>query len=54
MKLKGKQFDTILNIQKASIKIISRPISKEDFQRSFLKLYIVFLRKKYISNDYKI
>jgi len=35
MKLKEKQFDTILDIQKGSL--IER--SKEDFQLNFLKLY---------------
>jgi len=35
VKLKGKQFNIILNIQKASIETIT----KEDFQSSFLKLY---------------
>jgi len=34
MKLKGKQFDTILDIQKASTEAILT-ISKEDFQRFF-------------------
>jgi len=48
MKLKGKQFDTILNIQKASIKAILI-ISKEDFQWSFLKLYDSF--KHYIFSE---
>jgi len=38
IKLKGKQFDAILDIQKASTEIIST-ISEEDFQRTFLKLY---------------
>jgi len=60
MKLKRK-FNIILDIQKASTETIS---TKENFQRSFLKLYenvvtsyyvinIVFLRKGCISNDYK-
>jgi len=48
MKLKGKQFDIILDIQKASIKAISI-ISKKDFQRSFLKLYD--RRKRYVSSE---
>jgi len=51
MKMNEKKFDTILDIQKASISTIS----KEDFQRRFLKLYdrcnIVFLWKGCISND---
>jgi len=47
MKLKGKQFDTILDIQKDLIEAISI-ISKEDFQRSFLKLY---RRKHCISSE---
>jgi len=33
MKLKGKQFDIILDVQKT----LTEAISKEDFQRSFLK-----------------
>jgi len=49
MKLKGKQFATILNIQKISTEVIST-ISRKDFQRSFIKLHdvvnIVFFRKK--------
>jgi len=38
MKLKGKQYDIILNIQKASTEAILI-ISKKNFQRSLLKLY---------------
>ena len=38
MKPKGKRFDTILDIQKVSTKVISA-ISEEDYQRCFQKLY---------------